>query len=83
MKPRKLKLIPEWRRVLKHAWSVRMLYLAAALSGLEAVVPLLPDLARNRVPTIVLAIASFLVIMGAFIARFVVQHKVRGDEDAE
>ncbi len=36
-----MKLIAEWRRVLLRAWSIRLLLLAGALSGLELTLPYL------------------------------------------
>lgn len=61
--------IANWRRVLKHAWSVRLMILAALLSGGEAALPLL-DL---PIPAGLFAILTLLVTVAAFVARFVVQ----------
>lgn len=35
-------LVSNWRQVLKRAWSVRLLVIAAVLSGLEVALPILP-----------------------------------------
>jgi putative effector of murein hydrolase LrgA (UPF0299 family) len=64
--------IANWRRVLKHAWSVRLMILAALLSGGEAALPLL-DL---PIPAGLLAILTLLVTIAAFVARFVVQRSI-------
>lgn len=72
-----MKLLPDWKWVVRKAWSVRLMVLAAILTGCEAVVTVtgvewipLPAWAR-------LALV-FVVISGAFIARLVVQ---REDDD--
>lgn len=74
---RRLRVIRNWRAVLRYAWSVKLMLLAAVLTGLETVLPLLGDLLP--IPQGCFAAASFLVVMGAFAARFFVQKKVSGD----
>lgn len=66
--------VTNWREVLRHAWSIRLILLAALLSGLEAVLPFL-----GWIPHGPLAILSFFVISGAFIARLVAQSTISGD----
>ena len=39
-----MELVPHWRRVLKHAWSIRLMLLAGLLSGLEVALPLIDGL---------------------------------------
>lgn len=75
---RRPRLISNWRAVLRYAWSVKLMILAAVLTGLETVLPLLGDLLP--IPQGCFAAASFLVVMGAFAARFFVQQKISGDE---
>ena len=36
-----MRLINEWRAVLRRAWSIRLMLLAGLLSGIEVVLPLL------------------------------------------
>lgn len=72
-----MRLIPNWREVLKHAWSLRLMFLAALLSGLEVVLPFLPD---DVFPAGVFAALSGLVVAGAFVARLVVQKRVTAPE---
>lgn len=38
-----MQLVPDWRHVLRKAWSVRLILLAGVLTGIEAVLPLLGD----------------------------------------
>jgi len=72
-----MKLVSNWRAVLKHAWSVRLLLLAGILSGLEVALPLLDGILP--VPPTVFASLSGLCVCMAFIARLVAQQKVSGN----
>lgn len=64
-----MKLIDDWRRVLRRAWSARLMLLAALLSGVEIILPFYSD----AVPPRTFAALSFLAVAGAFIARFIAQ----------
>ena len=66
-----MKLLPNWRRVLSRAWSVRLIVLAGALTGIEAILPLLGD--ALPIPAGSFAALSFLVVAGAFVARLIAQ----------
>ena len=77
----KLSLVPDWKVVLRHAWSVRLMIIAALLSGLEVALPLLQGFLPIR-PGI-FALLTSLVVAGAFVARFVVQAKVSGPKADE
>lgn len=78
-----MKLLSNWRRVLRRAWSMRLMLLAGLLTGCEAVitavgvenVPMLRD-----VPASARALLILLVIGGAFVARLVAQKEM--DDDA-
>jgi len=61
--------VPEWRRIIRHAWSVRLLFVAAILSGLEAALPYLP----LPIPPGALAGLTVVVVAAAFVARIVAQ----------
>lgn len=76
-----MRLVWNWRAVLKHAWSIRLLLLAGLLTGLEAVLPLAGGLIA--IPAGWLAGLSFFVIGGAFVARLIAQQSVSGGGDAE
>lgn len=74
-------LVAHWRRVLRRAWSVRLMIVAALLSGAEIALPLLDGvfpLDRG-----VFAGLSFLATAGAFVARFVAQPSLKGDDDGQ
>ena len=62
-------LHPDWKKILKRAWSVRLIVLAAVLSGVEVVLPFLGDF----IPQGTFAALSFLTVAGAFIARILAQ----------
>ena len=77
-----MKLVADWRRVLKRAWSIRLMLLAGLLSGLEVILSL-PDIAdRLDWPQGILAAASGLVTAAAFVARLLAQNGA-SDETAD
>ncbi len=67
-----MNLIPDWRRVLRKAWSLRLMVLAAVLSGVEVVLPLFVD----AMPRGVFAGLSLLTAVGGAVARVVAQPKM-------
>lgn len=69
--------IRNWREVLRHAWSVRLIIVAALLSGVEAVLPFFSDV----IPRGPFAILTFIVVGAALVARFVAQPRTLGDSD--
>ena len=64
-----MKLANDWKLIFKKAWSVRLLIVAALLSGVEVVLPFLSDC----LPRGPFAAASFIAVAGAFVARLVAQ----------
>jgi len=72
-----MKLVHNWSAVLRRAYSVRLMIVAAIMSGLEVVLPLIGD--RLPIPTGVFAALSFIVVAAAFVARLIAQQGV--DED--
>ena len=67
-----MKLVPEWKRIARKAWSVRLAVLAALLGAAEVGVQLF---AAVR-PTPYLAIAAALCSLAASIARLVAQPEI-------
>lgn len=63
-------LVPNWRAVLRRAWSIRLLILAGALSGVEVALPLI---GVDAIPAGTFAALSGLVTAAAFIARLIAQ----------
>lgn len=72
-------LVPNWRRVLWRAWSVRLIFLIGLLQGLDVAMPLvglalpLPD---GWLPWVTLAVA-----VAAAISRFIPQKTISGGLD--
>lgn len=70
-----MRLLPDWKRVLRKAWSIRLMLLAGLLSGCEVILPLYAD----RFQRGAFAALSLLVISGAFVMRLVAQKDMRDD----
>ena len=64
-----MRLRDDWRRILRRAWSIRLIILAGLLSGCEIILPLFSD----AMPRAVFAAASFAAVAGAFVARLIAQ----------
>ncbi len=65
----KIKLIPEWKLILRKAWSVKMLILAGVLSAAEAILPMFDD----SLPKGIFATLTVVAVAGAFITRILAQ----------
>lgn len=66
-------LVRNWRAVLRKAWSVRLIALAAILSGLEVGLPFLFDFIEPGL----LALLSVLTTAAALVARLCAQKDIR------
>lgn len=66
--------VPEWRRVLRRAWSIRLMIVAGILSGAEVAMPLLEGVID--LPGGLFAALSGLATAGAFVARLVAQKEL-------
>ncbi len=66
-----MRLIDEWRVVLRRAWSIRLMLLAGLLSGVEVVLPLLDGVLP--IPPGIFAPLSFVAVAAAFVARVIAQ----------
>lgn len=66
-----MRLIDNWREVLRRAWSIRLILLAALLSGLEVMLPILDGFINF--PRGWFAAASGFITMAALIARVIAQ----------
>lgn len=66
-----MRLVANWRRVVRRAWSVRLLFVAGALSGLEFALPYLDG--YLPIPPRTFAALSGLTVAAAFVARIVAQ----------
>lgn len=65
----KPQLLPEWKRILRRAWSIRLAALSGVLSACEAILPLFVD----AMPRGTFAALSLLTITGAMVARVFAQ----------
>ena len=72
---RKPSLIPAWKRVLRRAWSIRLMLLAGLLSGLEAILPIVMDAVPW--PRWVASTVISLVVGLAFVTRLMAQQDDR------
>ncbi len=69
-----MKLVDEWQWIARKAWSVRLLALAAILSGAEVTIQVMTGFAvKPPMPPGIFAVLSGLVTVAALIARFVAQ----------
>ncbi len=66
--------VPNWKLVLRHAWSIRLMLLAALLSGAEVALPFL----EYQMPAGIFAALSAVTTAAALIARFVAQAPLSG-----
>jgi len=66
---KKPELIPEWKRTLRKAWSIRFILLAGLLTAAEAVLPFFSD----KFDKGVFALLSFVAISAALVTRVLVQ----------
>ena len=67
-----MKLYDNWKDILKKAWSIRFMVLAAVLSGIEVILPFF----NESIPKNIFAALSFICVSAAFIARLVAQRDV-------
>jgi hypothetical protein len=69
----KVKLLSDWKEILKKAWSIRLILVAGVLTGIEALLPLV----AQKVPH--LPAITFIVIAAAFISRLLAQQDSKGE----
>ncbi len=69
MRTLQLDLLPDWRRVLRQAWSIRFSILATVFTAAEVVVPVFGDLLPRGV-FVLLALAASI---GATVSRLLAQ----------
>ncbi|CAN7598398.1 hypothetical protein [Bosea sp. LjRoot237] len=74
-----MNLTHNWRAVIRHAWSVRLLCAAGLLSGVEAALPFID--AAAEIPRGIFAGLTLATTMAAFVARLVAQQSVSGEAD--
>lgn len=73
-----MKLVANWRRVLRHAWSIRLNLLASALGAAEVGVSIFvddPPIARGSFALLAMGVSA-----AAGVARIVAQAPLSGDD---
>lgn len=70
-----MKFVDNWQAVLKHAWSLKLVLIAAALSVIEAVLPFVDV----PIPPGIFAMFSALFGLLAGFARLVAQQRLQKD----
>lgn len=73
-----IKPVEDWRLILRHAWSVRFMVIAAVLSGAEVTISVMMAYGVRvpYVPPGTAAGLAGLVTVAAFVSRFVAQQKL-------
>lgn len=74
-----MKIAPNWRDLLRRAWSIRLMIFAGILSGLEVALPLLDGFLPIHPG--VFASLSALTVAAAFVARLIAQKGITHDKD--
>lgn len=69
-----MSLHPDWKLIIKKAWSFRLIAIAALLSGLETVLPMF----EASFPKGIFSAASGVVTAVALLARVVAQKDMNG-----
>jgi hypothetical protein len=64
---------PDWLHIVRKAWSVRLMALAAVLTATEVVLPFF----AHTVPDGLFAAFSGVAVAGAFVARIVAQKDMK------
>lgn len=72
-----MKLVYDWRLLVKKAWSLRLIALSALFIGIDTA---LPFFAPDR-PSIVFAVLAGACSIGAFVARLMPQKGITDDDD--
>ena len=76
-------LLPDWQQIIRKAWSVKFMVLAALLSGCEVAVSILQPAITESLPPGVFASLAGLVTAGALVARVLAQTEAATEvEDA-
>lgn len=69
-----MKLVHNWRAVLRYAWSIRLYIIAGIFSGVEVALPVLDQIID--IPRGLFAALSFITVCVGLIARLVAQKNI-------
>lgn len=68
-------LLPDWKSIIKRAWSVKFMVLAALLSGVEVVMQIIEPTVVSGMPRGLFAALAGLTTAGALVARVLAQNE--------
>lgn len=68
----------DWRKIVRHAWSMKLLGAAGLLQGIEIALPLVKDIIA--IPAGIFAGLSLLATAAAFVARILAQKQFGADD---
>lgn len=72
----------DWRHILKRAWSIKLILVAATFSGAEAALPFAKELGYMEwMPGGVFALVAFFISFAALISRLLAQSNMPSKED--
>lgn len=67
-----MNLVNDWKRIVKKAWSFRLMVLSVIFQGVELVLPLFSD----AFPRLIFSVLSALALCGGMWARLTAQPKM-------
>lgn len=70
-----MKLIEDWKVVLKKAWSIKLILIAGFFSGLEFILPMMAELVV--IPNGTFALLAFISTNAAFVTRVMAQKEIQ------
>jgi protein-S-isoprenylcysteine O-methyltransferase Ste14 len=70
---------PDWKKLIKKAWSLRLMAVAGLLSALEGTIQYIPYLAS--LPPGLFSAVTFMVIGAAFYMRLIAQRNMKNTDD--
>ena len=71
------KVIPNWKKTLRYAWSVRFAIMAGFFSAGEVVIAYFPD----ALPRGAMAGLAGICSMGALVSRFIMQRSLKNEDE--
>jgi len=72
-------LLPDWKSIIKKAWSIKFMALAGVLSGLESVAAIAGESIARQFPTGLYAAVVGVVTALALVSRILAQNEAKDD----
>lgn len=72
-----LHLVDNWRAVLRKSWSLKLITVAGILTGVEAMMGVIPTEWLLVIPSWVWPVSTLAVTAAAFIARLIAQDSLK------